>query len=64
LSSAELELVQRYVERRNLLLPDTAKKAAQRIAAALRPKLSVPSGELEDDDGLLLRIDALRTRRR
>jgi uncharacterized RDD family membrane protein YckC len=59
LSDEEFSLAQRYVSRSHLLEPYAAHATAQRIAAALRPKLGAEAGALTDHD-LLVRIAAAR----
>ncbi len=61
LSPDELELVDRYISRRSQLLPDIARGLAQRVAAAVRPKLGADARDLDDDE-LLMRIAVARRR--
>ncbi|MDQ6779560.1 MAG: RDD family protein [Candidatus Eremiobacteraeota bacterium] len=55
LTSAEMALVERYVERRTVLAPQAARDAAAKIAAALRPKLDERANGLSDEE-LLVRL--------
>jgi len=61
LNDDEMSLVDRYVARRSQLAPDVARQLAQRVAAAVRPKLGPESSGLEDDE-LLMRVAAARRR--
>ena len=61
LTDEELSVVHRYLERRSQLQPEIAKQLAQRVAAALRPKLGPDAAQLDDHE-LLRRVGAARPR--
>lgn len=61
LTADEIDLVDRYIARRSQLQPDVARSLAQRVAAAVRPKLGADASSLDDDE-LLMRVAAARRR--